>query len=68
MNLQPYRPGLGLIGTGLILWLIGILVPILLPLVGAIGAVLILVGTLLFWIGVAILIIQIIIAAVRGAL
>lgn len=68
MNLTTYRPGLGLLGTGLILWIIGVLIPILLPPIAAVGAVLILVGQLLFWVGVAVLVIQIIIAAVKGAL
>lgn len=66
MNYTPYRPGLGFLGTGLVLWLLGLLVPVLLPIMAVIGPVLILIGQFLFWAGVLILVIQLIMAILRG--
>lgn len=68
MDLVTYRPGLGILGTGLILWITGILFMTLLPAVAAVGAVLVLVGQILFWLGVAVLLIQVIISLIKGAL
>jgi hypothetical protein len=62
----PYRPALGLIGTGAILWIIGVLLSHFIPALPPIGAVLVLFGQVLFWIGVAVLVIQLIIALVKG--
>lgn len=65
-DLTPYRPGLGLIGTGAILWIAGLLIIALVPVIGSIGTVLVLFGQILFWIGVAVLVLQIIIGLFRG--
>jgi hypothetical protein len=68
MNIVPYRPGLGLIGTGVILWIIGLLLIQFVPGLPPFGAVLVLVGQILFWIGVVVLVVQLLIALVKGLL
>ncbi len=56
MNIATYRPGLGLIGTGLILWIIGVLLPSVLPMTGSVGPVLVMAGQVIFWVGVIVLV------------
>jgi hypothetical protein len=64
----PYRPAIGLVITGAVLWIIGVLLSNLIPALPPIGAVLVLFGQILFWIGVVVLVIQLIIALVKGLL
>ncbi len=63
-----YRVGLSIIAAGFGLWLIGVLLPIFLPVLAAIGAVFTLAGEVLFWLGIVILIVYVVVAIVRGTL
>lgn len=65
---KEYTPQLGLLGTGLSLWLIGLLIIALLPILTAIGVVFVTVGKLLFWIGVIVLVASIVISLVKSLL
>jgi hypothetical protein len=64
--IETYKPGLGLIGTGAVLWLLGAAIAVFLPVAAPIGAVLTIFGQVLFWIGVAVLLIQVVVSLFRG--
>ena len=63
-----YRPTLGLIGTGVALWIVGLLLNQFVPGLPPFGAVLVLVGQILFWIGLVVLVAQLLMALVKGLL
>lgn len=63
---KEYTPQLGLLGTGLSLWLIGLLIIALLPVLTAIGVVFVTLGKLLFWIGVIVLVASVVIGLVKS--
>jgi hypothetical protein len=67
MNLANYRLGLGIIGTGVILWIVGLLLAALVPALAPVGAVLVTVGQALFWLGIVLAVIQVLISLVRGS-
>lgn len=50
------RGNLGLLGTGLVLWIAGLLVIALLPAIASVGAVLVLVGKIVLIVGVILLV------------
>lgn len=64
---QNYVSPLGLVITGAVLWIIGVLIDHLLPVVGVIGGPVAIVGTVLFYIGIIWLIVSIIVGLLRGA-
>lgn len=66
MDITTYRSGLGLIGTGAILWIVGLLVSSLLPAVAAVGAVLVLFGKIIAAVGVLVLVVQVLVSLFRG--
>lgn len=68
MDFLAYRPAIGLMVAGAVLWIIGILLMYYVPALPPVGAVLILFGQILFWIGLVILVIQLIVKAVKGLL
>ena len=64
---STHRPGFSLIGVGAVLWIVGALlmgVPTLAALAG-VGAVCITIGQILFWIGLVVLAIEIVIGLFR---
>jgi hypothetical protein len=67
MNLANYRLGLGIIGTGVILWIAGLLLAVFVPALAPVAAVLVTVGQVLFWGGVIIAALQVIVSLVRGS-
>jgi hypothetical protein len=67
MNLANYRLGLGIIGTGVILWIVGLLIAAFVPALAPVGAVLVTVGQVLFWLGIVLAVIQVLISLVRGS-
>lgn len=65
---ENHRPGLGIIGIGALLWIVGALFMNLptLAFLAAVGAVLITIGQILFWLGIVVLILEVIFGWFRG--
>lgn len=65
MNLDPLQPGLNIILTGAVVWIVGLLLITFVPPVAAVGAVLTLVGQVIFWLGVVVLAFQLLLGLIR---
>lgn len=67
--LAAHRPGLGLIGGGAVLWILGVAFMTIASLgfLAGIGAVLVTIGQIIFWLGVVVLVIELVFGFFRGA-